>query len=329
MRFFKMPRKAVNRHRAALAGYIRAELKRLRSSYSHKGQKPYRDYISLLYEKDDKKSIVIKPIEDLARVVSGVECVKCTNPGVDWDSFECELAEIFDYKRKFRDATDWNSGKYIELLMGKGLQYCPYCNTKMLEAYPVVSDGDGYHKGPLDHFYDKSDYPYLALSIYNLIPVCERCNNLKGYKSATLKTHSHPFKDDFHDLEVFEAKSAKPIAALFGPKGAGDIAIKLSGRGKRRSPAASALAALVEIESRYNLAPVKAVAGKVLRSGERYKSLGAKFVQGLVSLKGVSELDAIAEEFGVKVDGSDINSQEFGKLRNDLMPEELKKRYAK
>lgn len=329
MKFFGMPGEAIGRHRDALAEYVRTELTRLRASYPDGSQRHIRDYIGCLYEQDDGKSIVVKTIDELDRVVDAVERVKGANPGADWSTFEGELAAIFDYERKFRDGADWNSGKYIELLMDEGLQYCPYCNAKILEAYPVVPSGNGYHKGPLDHFYDKSDYPYLALSIYNLIPVCERCNTLKRDKSATLKTHSHPFRDDFHDLEVFEAGSADPIAALFGPKGAGDITIKLSERGKGRSPAASALAALVEIEPRYNLAPVKAIAGKVLRSGERYKSLGAKFVRGLASLRGVSELDAIAEEFGVKVDGSDINRREFGKLRNDLMPEGLKKLYAK
>ena len=329
MKFFGMPGEAIRRHREALAEYVRTELTRLRASHSDGSQKHIRDYIDCLYEQDDGKSIVVKTIDELDRVVDAVERVKGASPGADWTSFEDELAAIFDYEHKFRDASDWNSGKYIELLMSEGLQYCPYCNTKPLEAYPVVPGGDGYHKGPLDHFYDKSDYPYLALSIYNLIPVCERCNTLKGKKSATLKTHSHPFRDDFHDLEVFEVKSGDPFAALFGAKGVGDVTIKLSERGKDRSSAATALADIVEIRQRYNLAPVKAVAGKVLRSGERYKSLGAKFVQGLTSLKGVSELDAIAEEFGVKVDGSDINRQEFGKLRNDLMPEGLKRLYVK
>lgn len=329
MKFFKMPRKAVERHRAALAGYVRAELMRLRSTYSRKGQKPYRDYIDLLFEKDDKKSIVIKPIEELAWIVGEVERVKRLNPSADWTVFEGSLAGIFDYECKFRDAKDWNSGKYIELLMSEGLQYCPYCNAKPLEAYPVVSGGNEYHKGPLDHFYDKSDYPYLALSIYNLIPVCERCNTLKGYKSASLETHSHPFKDDFHDLEVFEAGSKDPFSVLFGSKGVGDITIALNERGKRRSSAASALANLVEIEKRYNTVPVKDVARDVLRSGERYKSVGAKFIRDLARLKGISEQGAISEEFGVEVDGSDINRRLFGKLRNDLIPDGLKKRYAK
>ena len=31
----------------------------------------------------------------------------------------------------------------------------------------------------LDHFYPKSEYPYLALSFYNLIPVCSVCNKIK------------------------------------------------------------------------------------------------------------------------------------------------------
>ena len=329
MKFFGMPDEAIRWHRDALAEYVRTELTRLRASHPDGSQKHMRDYIDCLYEQDDGKSIVIKAIDELDRVVDAVERVKGANPGADWNSFEGELAKIFDYERKFRDAIGWNSGKYIELLMDEGLQYCPYCNAKLLEAYPVVPGGNGYHKGPLDHFYDKSDYPYLALSIYNLIPVCERCNTLKGVKSATLRTHSHPFKDDFHGLAVFEVGSADPVAALFGPKGAGDITVALNERGKCRSYAASALANLVEIEKRYNTVPIKAVARDVLRSGERYKSAGAKFIRDLARVKGISELGAISEEFGVDADGSDINRRALGKLRNDLLPEGLKRRYVK
>jgi len=31
----------------------------------------------------------------------------------------------------------------------------------------------------MDHYYPKADYPYLAISIFNLVPSCPTCNGIK------------------------------------------------------------------------------------------------------------------------------------------------------
>ena len=36
----------------------------------------------------------------------------------------------------------------------------------------------------IDHFFPKSRYPYLALSLFNLIPVCHYCNMMKSFKNT-------------------------------------------------------------------------------------------------------------------------------------------------
>lgn len=55
------------------------------------------------------------------------------------------------------------------------VKVCPYCNRCLIE--PI---NDGVVKktvvGELDHFYCKSKYPYLAVSLYNLVPSCGICN---------------------------------------------------------------------------------------------------------------------------------------------------------
>ena len=45
----------------------------------------------------------------------------------------------------------------------------------------------------LDHFLPKSKYPLLALSFYNLIPVCPECNRIKRDEVLDI----HPYNDDF------------------------------------------------------------------------------------------------------------------------------------
>lgn len=48
----------------------------------------------------------------------------------------------------------------------------------------------------LDHFYEKSEYPVLAISFYNLIPVCHYCNHTKGTNQITYSSHNEKFKTD-------------------------------------------------------------------------------------------------------------------------------------
>ncbi len=47
---------------------------------------------------------------------------------------------------------------------------CYYCNIDFVNTYNTKNGKK--NKFTLDHYFDKSTYPYLALSLYNLIPSC-------------------------------------------------------------------------------------------------------------------------------------------------------------
>ena len=59
-----------------------------------------------------------------------------------------------------------------------GLSVCPYCNASEIELYR--KKGEDHVTGQLDHFHSKEYYPYLAMSKYNLVPSCSRCNGEGG-----------------------------------------------------------------------------------------------------------------------------------------------------
>lgn len=65
---------------------------------------------------------------------------------------------------------------------------CFYCNKDFItnfekERKSFVSTFQ------LDHFYDKGTYPYLALSLFNLIPSCPTCNSSKVKGSKNVYKH--------------------------------------------------------------------------------------------------------------------------------------------
>lgn len=80
-----------------------------------------------------------------------------------------------------------------------GVTVCPYCNRNWITSVPgkkrtkqrggitpphIVPQQQGIDIKPLitpqvDHYFPKVTYPYLALSLFNLVPSCPTCNNRK------------------------------------------------------------------------------------------------------------------------------------------------------
>lgn len=64
-----------------------------------------------------------------------------------------------------------------------GVTVCPYCNRSYI--FTVKKDArNGKARPQYDHFFPKSKYPYLAVSMYNLIPSCAVCNSGKSDKDS-------------------------------------------------------------------------------------------------------------------------------------------------
>ena len=71
--------------------------------------------------------------------------------------------------------TFFNKNKHIERV---GVEVCPYCGRNYVFSvkHPTKSNPNTRIKPQIDHFLPKSEYPYLALNYYNLIPSCSTCN---------------------------------------------------------------------------------------------------------------------------------------------------------
>ena len=87
---------------------------------------------------------------------------------------------------------------------------CPYCKRNYINVV-VSDDGVKSVKPDLDHFYPKSIYPFLAVTLSNLIPSCLTCNQrCKGSIDTFEKTpHIFPPENVFKLLKFthnFEPK---------------------------------------------------------------------------------------------------------------------------
>ncbi len=117
------------------------------------------------------------------------------------------LEIIFDYEKCFGKKGTTINGKIKwnrhELLSMMGISVCPYCNRQYINNY---FDKENKHKSTadLDHFYPKSKYPFLALSLYNFIPSCQICNSrFKGDEDFSDKKYIYPYEEEFGEKAKF------------------------------------------------------------------------------------------------------------------------------
>lgn len=105
------------------------------------------------------------------------------------------------------------AAKIIHIL---GIRSCPYCNQNHINVgYDTCGKLRFY--GDLDHFYDKSTYPQLAVCLYNMIPVCKICNQLKTSQKSNIvnpfdRRNNSKIKfrtkfDDKNDLSYLQGNS--------------------------------------------------------------------------------------------------------------------------
>ncbi|MFA0523991.1 hypothetical protein AB4517_10375 [Vibrio sp. 10N.222.52.C3] len=104
-----------------------------------------------------------------------------------------KLADLFNY-----EAMSQVFGRDITNSMD--LDVCPYCNNEDIETI----NAEGAETRPdLDHYYPKSKFPFLALTLSNLIPAGNRCNQ-KYKKANAMLDYVHPYIDGINHAPLFD-----------------------------------------------------------------------------------------------------------------------------
>jgi hypothetical protein len=87
------------------------------------------------------------------------------------------------------------------------IHVCPYCNRNYIFNFNKNNQQEA--TAQLDHFFDKKDYPYLAVSLYNLVPSCSTCNQRKSSKRENI---FYPYLESFNESAKFKYKGIKSIS---------------------------------------------------------------------------------------------------------------------
>lgn len=118
---------------------------------------------------------------------------------------------------------NYRKSKLVELSRMLNIKVCPYCNHNFTLYIDVLGKTNMKGLFQFDHFYDKSDYPYLSMSLYNLIPSCSSCNHQK--RTTQLDIRYNPYFKAIS--EEFHFKVVDSFQLRSGKKGADKIDIKI------------------------------------------------------------------------------------------------------
>lgn len=120
-----------------------------------------------LTEKDCKLLFTENPFNDFLDIKRGYGKFKRKKKKLNF------IQKYASFRSPNSNNPSWSGAKLIEAL---GIDVCPYCGQ---QYFSVIKNKQGklIAEATLDHYYDKSTYPYLALNLYNMIPVCRNCNS--------------------------------------------------------------------------------------------------------------------------------------------------------
>lgn len=155
------------------------------------GEDSYHSYFDREKGKEEKnfKRLILMPPKDLysfASIVKGRldEYKKSENIQRLKEVYtECDVMGKIQNKMKLN----------AMLIDSLELNVCPYCNrnyinTRVDREYSSKSS----FGAQMDHFYSKDKYPIFSVCLYNFIPVCGVCNNIK----RTTDFKVYPFLED-------------------------------------------------------------------------------------------------------------------------------------
>ncbi|MEW7280744.1 hypothetical protein ABW636_19310 [Aquimarina sp. 2201CG1-2-11] len=193
-------------------------------------------------------------------------------------SFGEELMYVFGYSGRFRSNVD----RGIWLARQLNIKTCPYCNAQNT-ILTNKKFGDQIAKFQFDHFFPKSQYPYLSISLYNLIPSCANCNITKSSKRLSLDKHYHPYVMNLADLANFKLKYV-PTPSVLTIKNIKNQNLEIEFSNKHNDPLGivNVHNELYHIESVYNRH--NDVAEDLLRFAVIYTN---ELVKGHLSIKGL------------------------------------------
>ncbi len=225
------------------------------------------------------------------------------------------LLKIFGYVQTF------NNSKANAYWLSKEIcsNTCVYCNRQY--AF-TVEDGDGGNndkriaRPEFDHWFNKSDFPLMSLSLCNLIPSCSICNStVKGNVQFNLSTHIHPYvHEPSHPDITFKASLTTTIPLHW------ILAIDTPPNSKEEKTVVDMK--LREIYSMHNNLEFKDIMNfRYAYSSGYLKDLFEKVLKD--SKRKLNQSEVYRMLFGVEMNHHHFLDRPFSKMKHDLLHQKI------
>ncbi len=217
-----------------------------------------------------------------------------------------------------RNEVYWGAYEYLRHLE---ILVCSYCNSQ----FTFLIDENGKTRPDLDHFLSKKKYPYLAISLFNLVPSCKICNSsFKGEKETSFEGYFNPFESGVADYIKFKRTIDKDtkdyVQAILGAKSDMKIEINIGDNAplkiKNKIMGNCKLFQLEEVYKFHTLYVQKTILQFTVYNTVYQKQLAGTFPK---------IFDSQLEWHRLLIPSiSDFKSTILGKLTHDILNEELK-----
>lgn len=145
----------------------------------------------------------------ISKFTTGVHANVISGNTIPIKNFRKEIEDAFNYSAFRKSAkASWFAERFE-------IKACLYCNAQ----FTLAIGKDGTKKKllfQLDHFYNKATYPFLSLTLGNLIPSCSSCNISKSKIPFDITTHIHPYHEDANVKFDFYIDQNKALEYLIG-----------------------------------------------------------------------------------------------------------------
>ena len=251
-----------------------------------------REFLELLNDSNKIKQIIIgQPLELQKRVNEFDAYSAVLYIENKMTAFGREILNAFNYDG-FRQSkrARWLSNEL-------NIKACLYCNGQ----YTLNSKDKIFYT--FDHYFPKDQYPYLSLSFYNLIPVCDNCNRLKSNQT-----------DEFHHPYT-EGPLTDHFSFVIDPKS--EVAFRVN---KYRNEQLLEICLTTDGHVKFDTHK------RILRLEERYKA--HKDIAAELVWKSIIYTDTYRSELSKLMDQTGINEGELTRLilSNYPAPEDFHKR---
>lgn len=227
-----------------------------------------------------------------------------------------EIEIIFGYEVVFNTPS---KSKAYKLALEIGANTCCYCNRQY--TFTVVRNGnknkeDRLTRPAFDHWFPKSKFPLLSVSLYNLIPSCTVCNSsAKGDHDVNLSDYIHPYvHSPQHPRIKFVAEPATEP----------DRNWTLKIDRKENSPEDNTIKMfyLDEIYKEHDKLELKDLMDFRDNYGDGYLGELIKFMEeNKMDASSITREDIYRMLFGVEWNDDKHLDRPFGKMKNDILKE--------